>query len=172
MTSEHCGCTTFRVVADDDAQSGLQDSLDLDPGENVRARSPSSWSANTARSAWTCPRNIRQMSGSVTMTKAHGCDTPTLGAACAARSIRSSMSGAIGSPVNSARVSRRRKIISYRGLWFVTTRSCQPTTRQHWSSPPCQPRGRLPRRGKHAGDEADGGRLQIEDRRSTPSSRR
>ena len=93
------------------AEARFADALDLDARERVRTLTGQLRGEHLALGA-TWSRNARRVSGERTRTKSHGCDMPTDGAAWAASSTRSSTSGAIGSPVNSRRVSRRRLITS------------------------------------------------------------
>jgi len=91
--------------------AGLQHALDLDPAERRRAVGVQC-RCEHAPFGMHVLTNSRRVARSVTSTKSHGWDNPTLGAACAAVSTRSSTSSGIGAPVNSDLVSRRRNMTS------------------------------------------------------------
>ncbi len=78
----------------------------------VVRRSAGSEAAYDARSVATCSWNRSRVAASRTSTKSQGWLCPTLGAEWAAPRIRSSTSGSSGSPLNSARTSRRRAMTS------------------------------------------------------------
>ena len=78
----------------------------------TEARSGGSEAAKTSRSVLMCSTKASLVATSETSTKSHGWVSPTLGAAWAAASTRSSASGSIGAPVNWPRTSRRRWIAS------------------------------------------------------------